>query len=600
MKKTEKNKKPALRVFFRAFQLVFRASPIAFFGKILLALLAGVFGSLMTPANAYLFSSAEKAASGNGTTSKVILGAVLVISAMLASNLLSTFTQIISTRINQKLLLGVTKFFYLKVGLIPPIRYENHDFLQTIEKSSNSINVIVNMVDECIKTIVSFAAYFVIMSGVLLSMDPLLIIALVITFVPSILLNFILPEIEEKSEDKARPYWLRARQYRENARDSYDTRIYGAFSLFDRLYYDNRKKEYELAQQKTLKLQSISFIFQLTKIAGWVGILLLLVRSISHGQVSAGEAAAVLGSVSTMYIYIDGLLSGIKSGSFMKPYAKSFFDFIDAADGEEKEKALPDIASYGIQAENVSFTYPGADKPAVSGVNLNIRPGELVAVVGENGSGKTTLSKLLMGLYVPDKGCVTIGGRDASTTDVKSLVSKTGAVFQNFIKYTAMTLSDNVRISSPDKEYTPENISSALSDCSLNANDEKTFPQGLETMLGREFNGSELSGGQWQRLATARGLYRDSDWLVLDEPTSAIDPLEEDRLYRRFAELAKGKTALLITHRLGSARIANRIIVMDSGRIVEEGRHEELLAKKGKYTEMWEAQASGYIDSISS
>ena len=114
-------------------------------------------------------------------------------------------------------------------------------------------------------------------------------------------------------------------------------------------------------------------------------------------------------------------------------------------------------------------------------------------------------------------------------------------------------------------------------------------------MLGREFNGSELSGGQWQRLAMARGFYRESDWLILDEPTSAIDPLEEDRMYRKFAELANGKTALIITHRLGSARIANRIIVMDSGRIVEEGTHDELLVRKGKYAEMWEAQASGYV-----
>lgn len=595
MKKSAKNKKNAFNAVFRSTQLVFRSSPLAFFGKILIALSTGVFGSLLTPANSYLFSSAEQAVQGNGEASKVILGAVLVIGVMMASNLLSAFIDTVSMRIDQKLVLGVTRFFYLKVGLVPPIRYEESAFIQTMEKASGSANAVIGLVDDCVSSTVSFAAYFVIMSGVLIKMDTLLICALFITFIPSILLNFILPVIEERSGDQARPYYLREDQYRENARDPYDTRIYGAFSFFNRLYYENKKKEYEIVRQANLKMQSITFLFQLTKIAGWVGILLLLVRSISQGKVSAGEAAAVLGSVSTMYVYFDKLFTGIRSGSELKPYVNSFFEFTDAAEDNEKETALPEIMTYGIRAENISFTYPGADKPAICGVDLDIRPGELVAVVGENGSGKTTLSKLLMGLYVPEKGSVTIGGRDTSTTDMTSLMKRTGAVFQNFIKYTAMTLSDNVRISSADKKYTPENISYALSECSLDKNDEKTFPEGLETMLGREFNGSELSGGQWQRLAMARGFYRESDWLILDEPTSAIDPLEEDRMYRKFAELANGKTALIITHRLGSARIANRIIVMDSGRIVEEGTHDELLVRKGKYAEMWEAQASGYV-----
>ncbi len=596
MKKSTKNKKTALRAICRSTQLVFKSSPLAFFGKILIALSVGVFGSLLTPANAYLFSSAEKAAAGNGEASKVILGAVLVIGAMMVSNLLTALTYTILMRIDQKLYLGATRFFFTKVGHIPPVRYEDSSFLQTMEKASSSINAVVSLVDDCVSSTASFAAYFIIMASILITMDPLLIGALFITFIPSVLLNFILPIIEERSGDLARPYYLREVQYREDARSPYDTRIFGAFSFFDRLYYENRKKEYQINRQANLKMQSITFLFQLTKIAGWVGILLLLVRSISLGHISAGEAAAVLGSVSTMYTYFDGLFSSIKSSSVLKPYVNSFFDFTDAADDAEKDKTLPEVMAHGIQAEDISFTYPGADKPAINGITLDIKPGELVAVVGENGSGKTTLSKLLMGLYTPEKGRVTIGGRDTSTTDMASLMERTGAVFQNFIRYTALTLSDNVRISSPDKEYTPENISTALSDCSLDTNDEKTFPNGIETMLGREFNGSELSGGQWQRLAMARGFYRDSDWLILDEPTSAIDPLEEDRMYRRFAELAKGKTALLITHRLGSARIADRIIVMDSGKIVEEGRHEELLAKKGKYTEMWEAQASGYIE----
>jgi ATP-binding cassette subfamily B protein len=257
---------------------------------------------------------------------------------------------------------------------------------------------------------------------------------------------------------------------------------------------------------------------------------------------------------------------------------------------QAKNTANPNLAR-GVVAENVTFAYPQAQKNAIDGVSLSIKPGETLALVGENGSGKTTLVKLLCGLYKPDFGEVTIGGVNSAETADEALFAKTSGVFQNYVNY-IFSLDENVRISDTNSEKDP---TGAMEDADVEYKDTATFPQGTATKLSREFEGVELSGGQWQRVATARGLYRYHDFIVLDEPTAAIDPIEETRIYNRFAKLTKDKIALLVTHRLGSARIADRIVVMDEGKIVETGTHESLLAAKGKYAEMWIAQADSYI-----
>ncbi len=257
------------------------------------------------------------------------------------------------------------------------------------------------------------------------------------------------------------------------------------------------------------------------------------------------------------------------------------------------EDVKPDMGK-GIELTSVSFSYPQADGKAVDGVTLTIRQGETVALVGENGSGKTTLVKLLTGLYTPDEGSVTVGGRDTSETSETALFDRTSGVFQNYTAY-KFTLSENVSISEAMRDDNRDGgIAAALDDADVDYADAGTFPDGVNTVLSREFDGVDLSGGQWQRVAVARGLYRRHELIVLDEPTAAIDPIEETKVYKRFKEIAKDKTAVVVTHRLGSARIADRIIVMDKGKIVESGTHEQLAASGGKYAAMWEAQAEYY------
>jgi ATP-binding cassette subfamily B protein len=243
----------------------------------------------------------------------------------------------------------------------------------------------------------------------------------------------------------------------------------------------------------------------------------------------------------------------------------------------------------GIVMENVSFTYPNATSPSVDNVSLAIKPGETIAVVGENGAGKSTLVRLLIGMYKPSAGRVLVRGVDTLTADAASLFTGLSGVFQKYMRY-LITLGENVTISQMGKT---DAVETALSDAGV-AVDKETFPDGLDTMLSREFDGVDLSGGQWQRIAIARGLYRAHELVVLDEPTAAIDPLEESRVYKQFMEISRDKTAIIVTHRLGSVKAADRVVVMDKGKIIAAAPHVELLKSCALYSEMYNAQAMWY------
>ncbi len=588
MKKKKKNTS-LLRATALALKLVLREAPAAFIFTAGFSLLLGSIGGLTAPAYEYLFNAAGDVTSSAG---QITLGVLLVVGMILLSDLLNKSASLLSLRSGQKIQLRVIRFLYNGTRKIPAISYENADFLRNLEKASQSVNTVGSLALRPVEILLNFGTYFSVMAVYLVGLDPLLVLALVFTFIPGLLTNLILPKIEERGGDAAREFYLKQETYRANARDPYDVRTFGAFAYFDKLYYDNRKKMYAINRKTEVKMQFIALAFDLTKILGWVGILLLLTRSLLAGRISAGAFAAVLSSVEILYERFASLLQKISGSHSLKPYVNNFFDFIhENAVSEKGETVAPDFTNDGIRVENVSFTYPGRDVPTIHDLNLTIRPGETVAIVGENGSGKTTLSKLLLGLYKPETGNVTVGGRNTKSTAQHALFSKTSAVFQNFVCYRAMTLGDNLRVADPTSD---RDVRKALAQGLIDANDEKTFPHGTDTMMGREFGGTELSGGQWQRIAIARGLYREHEMIVLDEPTSAIDPLEESRLYRQFAELSEGKTSLLITHRLGSARIADRILVMEGGKIIGDGSHEELLVSGGKYAEMWAMQAANY------
>ena len=271
---------------------------------------------------------------------------------------------------------------------------------------------------------------------------------------------------------------------------------------------------------------------------------------------------------------------------------RNYIDFIDMPESPRKETDCE--KENDIVLSHVSFCYPNSSEKSVNNVSLTIKKGETIALVGENGAGKTTLVRLMIGLYRPTEGSVKIGENDLSEVGFRSLFKGTSGVFQHFQRY-AFSLEDNIRIADFSSRKNEDDIDDLLKENGIRASDRETFPDGLQTILSREYDGTELSGGQWQRIAIARGLYRDSNIMVLDEPTASIDPIEESNVYRRFSEYANGRSAIVVTHRMGSARIASRIIVMKEGSIVEVGTHDELMKAGGEYARMFDLQAKWYL-----
>ncbi|GJD23389.1 ABC transporter related [Rivularia sp. IAM M-261] len=246
----------------------------------------------------------------------------------------------------------------------------------------------------------------------------------------------------------------------------------------------------------------------------------------------------------------------------------------------------------GIEFKNVSFNYPDG-RLALSNISFTIYPGETVALVGENGAGKTSLIKLLTRLYDPTSGSIFVDDTNLQDLDITQWRQRISVVFQDFGKY-SLTLGENIKIGDLSIEDTSR-IDEAAQQAGI-VSLLKRLPQGYETPLGKQFDGTELSGGQWQKLAIARAFFRkDAQVLILDEPTAALDPRSEFDVYQRFTELARGKTTVLVTHRLASVRMASRILVLKQGCLLEQGSHEELINKGGEYAALWKMQAEQYL-----
>lgn len=276
-------------------------------------------------------------------------------------------------------------------------------------------------------------------------------------------------------------------------------------------------------------------------------------------------------------------------------YLSNLYDFLEEKVTQPWGKITKGIDSQdGIRFENVTFTYPGSSQPALRNISLHLKPGEKLAIVGENGSGKTTLIKLLTRLYTPDSGRILLDGVDLQSWDVDALRQRIGVIFQNFVRY-QFTVGENIGVGDVDSlnDTTRWQIAAQKGNAH---NFIERLPQQFQTQLGKWFkSGQELSGGQWQKIALARAFMRtQADILVLDEPTSAIDAQAEYEIFNHFRALTQNQMVFLISHRFSTVRMADKILVIENGEVVEQGTHEELLAREGLYAKLFLLQAAGY------
>lgn len=309
-----------------------------------------------------------------------------------------------------------------------------------------------------------------------------------------------------------------------------------------------------------------------------------------QGKIGIGQFAACLGAFAGFQsalqkLYFD-LARIVKSYHRIEEYY-DYFEIETEEDGEEEYVPF----QKEIAVRDAAFRYSGGEKDALQGVNLNIKKGEHVVIVGENGSGKTTLAKLITGAYQPKEGQICYDGQRGSALKRDSLYSHISIVPQSFVHYN-FTLQENVGIADLSRMGEEKEMERLIGRVAGEEFLAKTG--GLKGQLGREFGGVELSGGEWQKVAIARGLWKDSDIIILDEPTSALDPLVEYDILSNFVEMIRDKTSVIISHRVGICRDADKIIVMKEGRAVECGSHEELLEKGGEYRRIWQEQAKWY------
>lgn len=591
-------KRGVLSIFCRLAPSVVRAAPVMFFSSILLSILHGVSHGLDTVIQQYFFDEAVLLSSGNTTWTKVLLGLAMMGGVNILTQVLNGVSNYIPNiqmrKVNGRLSIGIHR----KMARLSPVVFESTEKLDDINKAEQGKNNSMWFVTIFCTIFTFYLPYFLFMGWYLFTLKPILVLSIVLVFIPTAATQLIRTKVFANLEDKSAPI-RREQDYCESCivgRETFkETRLLGGFSYFKSRFLELLQTLQKLQLRAALKSDLAECGMRLLSIGGYFGILLLLFDALISKEITVGAFAAVFNSIGMLYSVMEEVVCfHIKNLAKDMGTIRNYLNFLDL---EERPGSLDTAPGWGdITLENVTLTYPQTDKPAVQDVSLALKKGETLAVVGENGSGKSTLIRLLTGLYPPDSGKVRINGTPASDLTFRALFAGVSAVFQRYQRY-QMTLSDNIAIS--DTDETPDDSRlDAVAEMAGVDKDDRSFTDGYQTMLSREFDGVDLSGGQWQRVAIARGFFRRHHTIILDEPTAAIDPYEETRIYNRFAEISKDKSAVIVTHRLGSVKLADRIAVMKDGRLVQLGTHDVLIAEEGEYRRLYTAQEQWYQEEI--
>ena len=431
------------------------------------------------------------------------------------------------------------------------------------------------------------------MAGVLLGIEPLLVPLLLAAGIPAVLVSRRASRSEFAYSKRVTPGMRRRAyvrlllSYRPFAAELRSMQSGGR--LRELHHEDDDATLLHLRNQVAVR-QRYSLLITLTSAVALAATLLVIVAMLRSGRLSLGDAGAAAIATRVLGGQLSSTFGSVGSLIEALPFLRDLDDFL--AESKPAGPALPPLPlQRGIALSGVTFTYPGQTEPALRGVDIEIPAGQVVALVGENGSGKTTVAKIVAGLYVPDAGTLAWDG-DADVDQLAVQASVT-ALYQDYVRY-QFSVRENIGIGAHARGGSAHTIEESAATAGF-APTAARLPHGYDTVLGKEISdGADLSGGQWQRLALARALHRDAPLIILDEPTASLDARAEHELFGTVKNVLQGRSALIISHRFASVRLADRIYVLQEGRVVESGTHDALVALNGTYAQMFAWQAAAY------
>jgi ATP-binding cassette subfamily B protein len=476
--------------------------------------------------------------------------------------------------------------------------FEDHRFYDQLERARrqtlNRSSLVAQMSGQAQEIIT-----LIVLAAGLVVFNPWLILLLVISVIPAFLGE---SHFNERSYSLIHSWTPERREldYLRFTGSSDETakevKIFGLSDFFVNRYKNLSGKFYDENKNLSLKRALYGTLLSAVGTIAHYGTYAYIIYRTTQGNLTIGDLTFFMGSFARMRSLLDNIFnrfSSIGEGALYLEDLFSFFKLKPSVTSPENARKFPRPLQQGFVFEKVGYKYPGTENWAVRDLSFQLKPGEKLALVGENGAGKTTVVKLLARLYDPSEGRILLDGIDLREYQIEDLRSETGVIFQDFVKY-QMTAGVNVGIGRTEAMDDNERIKKA-SEMSLADTVIEKLPEKYEQMIGKKFStGVDLSGGEWQKLALGRAYMRNAQVIILDEPTAALDARAEHEVFQRFSGLMKDKTGIIISHRFSTVRMADRILVLERGRLLEIGSHQELLEKKGRYSELFNLQAKGY------
>ncbi|WP_156096275.1 ABC transporter ATP-binding protein [Amycolatopsis jejuensis] len=581
-------------------KLTWQASPAL---TILLALVTLVSGLLPT-ATAYiakiLLDSVVAAIQHRGTTGEIVRITLFQFGVLAATAISSAITSIAQSLLQERMTLTIRHRVMQHASDLHLAYFEgsaSYDMLrQAAQEAPTRPLSMMNSALGLVRTMITFAS----MIALLVAISPLL--ALVALLAP-------IPAFVSQSKYGSRAFWLtflmspikRRMDYLSSlvTTDTYakETKLFGLGPYFVDRFRKLGVVAYERQRKLTVKRNVSSTSWGLLSTFAGSAIALYIALEAVGGRLTLGDLALYTAAATSVQTSVTGLFTAFSGMYENNLYLDTLYKFLDTKPEITKParpRPLPSTVEGHIRFESVSFSYPGADEPALHGVSFEIRPGETVAVVGRNGAGKSTLFKLLCRLYDPTAGRILLDGVDIREYEPDELRTQISAMFQDYVTYQG-TAAENIGLGDltrlTDRTHIEDSARRAGADERITR-----LPSGYDSPLGRWFDqGVSLSGGEWQKIALARAFQREAPILILDEPTSALDAQAEHDLFARLDSLSDGRTTLYISHRFSTVRQAERILLLDHGKVAEYGTHEELMAAGGGYAELFTLQAQAYV-----